>query len=284
MDALLRVEGLRKRFAGFAAVDGVSFTVARGEIFGFLGPNGAGKTTTIRMLAGLLQPDGGRIWINGRSLTDEPLACKRATGYIPDRPFLYEKLTGREFLVFIAGLYGLANAPFAERTARLLELFDLTDWQDHLIEGYSHGMRQKLIMTSAFMLAPPLIVVDEPMVGLDPKSARIVKELFRNHARGGGAVFLSTHSLEIAEELCDRIGIIQQGRLVALGDLGSLRERAGRPGSRLEEIFLELTGAWELQAVIAGLRRPADGSAGGEEQRQAPGREARPGQDDGKEG
>ncbi len=261
-DPLLRVDGLCKRFAGLAAVEGVSLAVDRGEIFGFLGPNGAGKTTTIRMLAGLLQPDGGEIWINGRSLAAEPLACKGDTGYIPDRPFLYEKLTGHEFLVFIARLYGLDAGRFAERSAWLLDLFDLAGWQDHLIEGYSHGMRQKLIMTSAFMLAPPLIVVDEPMVGLDPKSARIVKELFRSHARNGGAVFLSTHSLEIAEELCDRIGIIQQGRLVALGDLASLRQRAGRPGSRLEEIFLELTGAWELQAVIAGLRGARDQGRG----------------------
>jgi len=251
---LIRVDNLVKRFDGFAAVDGISFSVATGEIFGFLGPNGAGKTTTIRMLAGLLRPDGGSIVINGRRLSADPLACKRDTGYNPDRPFLYEKLTGREFLVFIASLYRLADEPFRRRTARLLDLFDLGDWQDRLIESYSHGMRQKLIMTAAFMLEPPVIVVDEPMVGLDPRSARIVKELFRAHARDGGAVFLSTHSLEIAEELCDRIAIIQQGRMVAVGDLPFLRERAGKADSRLEEIFLELTGAWELQAVIAGLR------------------------------
>ena len=251
------VEGLTKRFGDFAAVDGVSLTVKAGEIFAFLGPNGAGKTTTIKMLAGLLKPDHGRILINGHDLAREPVACKQVTGYIPDRPFLYEKLTGWEFLQFVASLYTLPAERFETNVMRLLTLFDLPDWRHHLIESYSHGMRQKLIMTAAFMLEPPLIIVDEPMVGLDPKSARIVKELFKNHARQGGSVFLSTHSLEIAEELCDRIAIIQNGRLRAMGDLESLRREARLEGSHLEEVFLELTGAYELSEVIAALRRPA---------------------------
>ena len=251
---ILQVTGLCKRFGQHQAVADLTLTVGRGEIFGFLGPNGAGKTTTIRMLSGLLKPDAGEIKIMGRDLALEPVWCKARTGYIPDRPFLYEKLTGQEFLQFMAGLYRLPRPDFLRTVPRLLELFDLTAWQDHLIESYSHGMKQKLIITAAFMLEPPMIVVDEPMVGLDPKSARLVKELFKQHAAAGRTVFLSTHSLEVAEELCGRIGIILNGRLHALGDLAQLRARAGGREGDLEDIFLELTGSHELQAVIQALR------------------------------
>ena len=251
---VLSIEHLTKRFGNFNAVDDISLTVSRGEIFGFLGPNGAGKTTTIKMIAGLLKPDAGQISISNRSLAEEPRDCKQDTGYIPDRPYLFEKLTGYEFLQFIASLYNLAPATFAKNTAHYLKLFDLLEWQHRLIESYSHGMRQKLIIASVFMLEPPLIVVDEPMVGLDPKSARIVKELFKSHAARGTSIFLSTHSLEIAEELCDRIGIILNGRLRAVGDLKDLQLEAKTEHSDLEEIFLELTGAYELQEIIAALR------------------------------
>ena len=253
-DNVLVIEHLTKKFGTFTAVDNISLEVKQGEIFGFLGPNGAGKTTTIKMIAGLLQPDNGRIVINNRSLASEPKKCKQDTGYIPDRPYLFEKLTGFEFLQFIASLYNLEPETFARNTAHYLNLFDLEDWQHHLIESYSHGMRQKLIISSIFMLEPPLIVVDEPMVGLDPKSARIVKELFKSHAAGGTSIFLSTHSLEIAEELCDRIGIILNGGLRALGNLKDLELEARLEHSDLEEIFLELTGAYELQEIINALR------------------------------
>ena len=251
---VLVLDRVTKKFGKFTAVDAVTLQVDRGEIFGFLGPNGAGKTTTIKMIAGLLQPDHGRIYINSRSLAAEPQRCKQDTGYIPDRPYLFEKLTGFEFLQFIASLYSLEPETFARNSRHYLKLFDLEDWQQHLIESYSHGMRQKLIISSIFMLEPPLIVVDEPMVGLDPKSARIVKELFKKHAAGGTAIFLSTHSLEIAEELCDRIGIILNGGLRALGNLEDLQQEARLEHSDLEEIFLELTGAYELQEIIAALR------------------------------
>jgi len=251
------VQELVKRYGGRPAVDAINLAVRPGEIFGFLGPNGAGKTTTIKMLAGLLTPDSGTIRINGLDPKVDPLSCKQAVGYIPDRPYLYEKLTGMEFLRFVAALYKLPAADFAAATPGLLELFDLRERTHHLIESYSHGMRQKLIMTSAFMLDPPIIIVDEPMVGLDPKSARIVKELFRNHARHGRTVFLSTHSLEIAEELCDRIAIIVEGRIRIIGDLATLRQAASLDHSGLEDIFLELTGAFELQGVIAALKTPA---------------------------
>ena len=253
-DAILAVNGLGKKFGDFAAVHDVSFTMRAGAIFGFLGPNGAGKTTTIKMLAGLLKPDSGTITIGGHTMAAAPLTCKGMTGYIPDRPYLYDKLTGHEFLQFMASLYELPAEKFA-RSQRFLELFDLTPWQHHLVESYSHGMRQKLIMTSAFMLDAPLLVVDEPMVGLDPKSARLVKELFKEQAGRGRGIFRSTHSLEIAEELCDTIAIIVNGRLRCLGTLEELRRQASRSDSDLEEIFLELTGTYELQEVIRALRR-----------------------------
>jgi ABC-2 type transport system ATP-binding protein len=256
----LAVAGLNKSFGGYAAVTDVSLSLAAGEIFGFLGPNGAGKTTTIKMLAGLLKPDSGRIMIDGHDLAREPLVCKKNTGYIPDRPYLYEKLTGQEFLQFIASLYDLDEARFNTNSNRFLDLFDLREWRQHLIESYSHGMRQKLIMASVFMLDPPFIIVDEPMVGLDPKSARIVKELFKSHAAKGNSVFLSTHSLEIAEELCDRIAIIVDGRIRTTGDIKTLRAEAKLPASDLEEIFLELTGAYDLNQIIAALRKPVGNS------------------------
>jgi ABC-2 type transport system ATP-binding protein len=251
---ILVIDNLTKKFGKFTAVDNISLKVNRGEIFGFLGPNGAGKTTTIKMVAGLLKPDSGQILINRHNLEHEPRKCKQDTGYIPDRPYLFEKLTGFEFLQFIASLYNLAPESFSKNTAHYLKLFDLEDWQHHLIESYSHGMRQKLIISSIFMLEPPLIVVDEPMVGLDPKSARIVKELFKRHAATGASIFLSTHSLEIAEKLCNRIGIILNGSLRALGSLEDLQLEARLEHSDLEEIFLELTGAYELQDIIAALR------------------------------
>jgi len=254
VDHVLVLDHLTKKFGKFTAVDNISLKVKKGEIFGFLGPNGAGKTTTIKMIAGLLKPDDGDIAINSHDLAHEPQQCKQDTGYIPDRPYLFEKLTGFEFLQFIASLYNLAPENFSRNSIHYLQLFDLEDWQHHLIESYSHGMRQKLIISSIFMLDPPLIVVDEPMVGLDPKSARIVKELFKNHAARGAAIFLSTHSLEIAEELCDRIGIILNGRLRAIGNLNDLQLEARMEHSDLEEIFLELTGAYELQDIIAALR------------------------------
>ena len=252
--AMISITDLTKEFGGYKAVNDISLEVRKGEIFGFLGPNGAGKTTTIKMLAGLLKPDTGHIVINGHDLQKNPLQCKQVTGYIPDRPYMYEKLTGMEFLNFIASLYHLDSDIFKKNTTELLGLFDLENWQHNLIESYSHGMRQKLIMTAAFMLEPPLIVVDEPMVGLDPKSARIVKELFKNHAHKGGTTFLSTHSLEIAEELCDRIAIILEGRIRATGDIASLRKETHLEESGLEDIFLQLTGAHELNEVIAALK------------------------------
>ena len=254
MSSLLETKDLTVTFGGLNANDHVDIQVPQGFFVGLIGPNGAGKTTTIKLLAGLLKPDAGNILINGYNIAKDPVNCKLHTGHIPDRPFLYEKLTGNEFLSFIASLYHLPIATFDKNVNRLLDLFDLTDWQDHLIESYSHGMRQKLIMTSVFMLETPTIIVDEPMVGLDPKSAKIIKELFKNHARIGGTIFLSTHSLEIAEELCGRIAIILNGSIKAVGDMETLRQEASLETSDLEEVFLELTEAEELKEVIAALK------------------------------
>lgn len=248
------IKNLIKKYGDFVAVNNINISVQPGQIFGFLGPNGAGKTTTIKILAGLLKQDSGDITINGYNIKTDPEKCKFSTGYIPDRPYLYEKLTGIEFLRFIASLYELAIETFEKNTSHYLKLFDLYEWQNHLIESYSHGMRQKLIMASVFMLESPMIIVDEPMVGLDPKSARIVKELFKRHSRNGGSIFLSTHSLEIAEELCDEIAIILNGEIRIIGDMESLRQEASLHDSDLEEVFLQLTGIEDLSKIISALK------------------------------
>ena len=238
---MIEIAALCKRYGAFTAVRSLELVVPKGELFGFLGPNGAGKTTTMRMIAGILQPSAGTVRIAGHDLRIDPLRAKRALGFIPDRPFIYEKLTGMEFLRFTAGLYGERGVDVDRRGQELLALFDLESWRDELVESYSHGMRQKLIIASAFVHRPAVIVVDEPMVGLDPKSAKILKDLFREYTRRGHTVMMSTHTLEIAEEMCDRIGIMQRGELVACGAMHELRGASGADEA-LEDIFLRLTG------------------------------------------
>ncbi len=250
---MIELERLTKRYGSFTAVDDLSLQVARGEIFGFLGPNGAGKTTTIRMMMGLLRPTDGRIRHGGFDLAESPIEAKRLSGFVPDRPFLYEKLTGIELLRFCADLYEVPAAVREARLERLLDVFDLTEWGGELIESYSHGMKQRLAFAAALLHEPQLLVVDEPMVGIDPRGARVLRSLLRSLAVGGTTLFLSTHSLEVAEALCDRIAIIQGGRLIALGTLDELRSRAG-DAQRLEEVFLKLTGAEDLLDVSAALR------------------------------
>lgn len=251
---MLELRGVQKHYGGFAAVKGIDLAVRPGEIFGFLGPNGAGKTTTIRMVAGVLRPTAGQVLIGGDDVEVQPGAAKARVGYIPDRPFLYEKLSGGEFLRFVAGLWGRNGQGVEERADRLLELFQLGPWKNELIESYSHGMRQKLLISSALIHQPELIVVDEPMVGLDPRSARLLKDLFRTFADHGGTVFLSTHTLEVAEALCDRIAIISEGSIIALGGMDELRAQARAGGAHLEEIFLKVTGGEAMADVIDGLR------------------------------
>ena len=239
---MIELTSLTKRYGSFTAVDAIDLRVPKGELFGFLGPNGAGKTTTLRMIAGILRPSGGTVRIGEVDVTSNPMAAKSVLGYIPDRPYIYEKLTGSEFLRFVAGLYSQNGKQIEHRGRELLALFDLDEWRDELVESYSHGMRQKLIIASAFIHKPDVIVVDEPMVGLDPKAARILKDLFREYTRRGHTIMMSTHTLEVAETMCDRIGIIQSGRIRALGTMDELRASSATGAEGLEDIFLKLTG------------------------------------------
>lgn len=250
---MIELEGLTKKFGSFCAVRGLSLKVPPGEIFGFLGPNGAGKTTTIRMMAGLMKPTSGRILLDGKDVFRKPEEAKAILGYIPDRPYLYEKLTGGEFLEFIAGLHHLEQEDgWEKRSQGLLEYFDLLPWRRELIESYSHGMRQRLIITAALLHRPKVLVVDEPVVGLDPRGVRLVKSLFRDLVNDGMALFLSTHILGIAEDLCPRIGIIHEGQLVALGSMSEIREQAQCRDERLEPLFLKLTQEEDLRTQSFG--------------------------------
>jgi len=254
---MIRLENVTKKYGSFAAVSDLDLEVRPGELFGFLGPNGAGKTTTIKMITGLLKPTAGKVFIDGHDLEKEPLAAKKVIGYIPDRSFLYDKLTGKEFLHFVGGLYGMADGNCDVRARELLELFELDLWQNELIESYSHGMKQKLIMAAALLHRPRLIVVDEPMVGLDPKSARMAKAIYREWVTQGGTVFMSTHTMEIAETMCDRIGIVNEGKLIACGTMAELRANAGADHTgRLESIFLKLTGGEQIREFLQILRSP----------------------------
>ncbi len=237
---MLVVDHLTKRFGHKVAVDDLCLEVRRGELYAFLGPNGAGKTTTLKCVVGLLWPTAGRITIAGHDVHAEPLAAKRLLSYVPDQPFLYEKLSGTEFLYFVGRLYGLERRECVERAGRLLEMFEAKEWADELAENYSHGMRQKIVFCAALLHDPRLIVIDEPMVGLDPRSARLVKSVLRERVAEGCAVLMSTHTLSVAEELADRIGIIHEGRLIAEGTHAELQARAAT-SDRLEDIFLELT-------------------------------------------
>jgi ABC-2 type transport system ATP-binding protein len=250
---MIKLTSLSKNYGEFTAVDGVSLEVPRGELFGFLGPNGAGKTTTLRMIAGIMRPTAGRVWLGGDDLIATPMAAKARLGFIPDRPFVYEKLTGAEFLRFVAGLYGHDGMLVERRIDELIELFELTRWKDELVEAYSHGMRQKLIISSALIHRPECIVVDEPMVGLDPRAARLLKDIFREFVERGGTVLMSTHTLEVAQAMCDRIAIIQAGRVVAQGTMDDLRRQSAAGNASLEELFLKLTGGTTARRLAAVL-------------------------------
>jgi len=246
---MIKLDDVVKRYGGFTAVDGVSLDVEPGEIHGFLGPNGAGKTTTIRMIAGLLKPTSGTITINGHDLSREPEAAKASLGFIPDRPFLYEKLTAGEFLRFHAGLFGMDGNGTRERIRELLELFELQRWESELIEAFSHGMRQRLVMCAAFLHRPRAVVVDEPMVGLDPRGAKLIKDVFRRMSQKGVAILMSTHTLEVAQEMCDRISIIMGGKIIARGTVEELQKLGGSQDEHLTPLFLRLTGGSGLQEI-----------------------------------
>lgn len=242
---MIQLIELTKNFGQLVAVDHVNLHVERGEIFGFLGPNGAGKTTTIKMLTGLLKPTSGSALIDGYDVVSHPMEAKGVIGFIPDQPFIYEKLTGIEFLKFIGSLFGMKKEDIQWGISDLLSLFELDGWGEELIESYSHGMKQRLVMSAALLHNPKVIIVDEPMVGLDPKGINLVKSVFRQKSREGVTIFLSTHTLEIAQELCHRLGIVNGGKLIAIGTLSelmtALEEETGQTGT-LESLFLTLTG------------------------------------------
>jgi len=248
--SLIETRSLVKRYGDKLAVNNVSLEVHSGEVFGFLGPNGAGKTTTIKMIVGLLQPTSGVVIVAGYDVQSQPLAAKAASGYVPDTPNLYAKLTGRELLRFVGDLYGLDRKQASQRADELLRVLDLSTVADNTVDSYSHGMQQKASLAAALVHDPKVLVLDEPTVGLDPKSARLIKDILRQMADRGAAVFLSTHILEIAERMCDRIGIINKGELIAVGTMEELRSLGKAGEVSLEDIFLGLTGGAE-EAEIA---------------------------------
>ena len=250
---MLTLMNLYKDYDGFDAVIDLDLVIPSGQFFCFLGPNGAGKTTTIKMITGLLRPSKGTVSIDGRDIQKDAIEAKRRIGYIPDTPYLYEKLSGREFFHFVGDLYEISREQQDAAMQKYLGLFGMLESVDKLIENYSHGMRQKLCFSVAFMHEPKLLVVDEPMVGLDPRSARTLKNLLKQFCADGGTIFLSTHLLPIAEELADRIGIVTKGRLRFLGTTKELRSKLSSEGT-LEELFLELTedGCTEDPGILSG--------------------------------
>jgi ABC-2 type transport system ATP-binding protein len=237
---MIRTENLSKFFGDRAAVNNLTLHIPPGELFAFIGPNAAGKTTTIKLLTGLLSPSRGRALIGNYDIQKNPVEAKRLIGYIPDFPFLYEKLTGAEFLRFVGSIYGLNLNRLKGLIEEQLALFGLSGLAAELIENYSHGFRQRLVFASAFLHDPKVLIIDEPMVGLDPRTARRIKNILKERCREGNTVFMSTHTLSVAEELADRVGIIHEGELIACGDLEELRNRSGVSG-RLEDVFLKIT-------------------------------------------
>jgi ABC-2 type transport system ATP-binding protein len=248
---MITLHDVTRRFGEKVAVNGLSLEVAPGEFFALLGPNGAGKTTTIKMISGLLRPTAGRIVVCGHDVQAEPIEAKRLLSYVPDQPFLYDRLSGLEFMNFVGDLYGIGAEERRREVDRLIELFSMKEYIRELTESYSHGMKQRVVLAATLLHKPKAILVDEPLVGLDPRTARLVKQIFREQARGGTSIFMSTHVLSVAEDFADRIGIMMEGRIVALGSIEDLRRQAGE-GGRLEDVFFRITeGA------------PADGPSGG---------------------
>ena len=238
---MIELKSLTKKYGEYTAVDDLNLSVQKGEIFGFIGPNGAGKTTTIKMIGGILAPSAGTVKIAGIDIQQEPEKAKGKIGFIPDRPYLYEKLTGMEFLKFTADLYGVPDDIFSQKAQQNLEMFSLADWSDELIESYSHGMKQRLIMSAALLHDPEVIIVDEPMVGLDPMAILMVKDLFQRLAHEGVTVFMSTHTLAVAEDICERIGVINKGQIIASGTAADLQREANITDADLERVFINLT-------------------------------------------
>lgn len=246
---MIRTEHLTKKYGGLVAVNDLNLNITQGQFFAFLGPNGAGKTTTIKLLAGLLKPTSGRARIGGYDIQKDPVEARKILSYVPDMPFLYDKLEPMEFMLFIGQLYGMEPAGVARASDELFDMFGLNEIRKQMIENLSHGTRQRLVIASALLHQPKVIIIDEPMVGLDPRSARVVKNALKERTRAGVTVFLSTHVLPIAEELADQVGILNHGRLIAVGTIDELRKVSGQQGE-LEDTFLALTRGEEAAAEI----------------------------------
>ncbi len=243
-----------KRYGEHVAVNDVTLNVKAGEIFGFLGPNGAGKTSTIKMMMGLMKPTSGTISIGGHDIRKDPVAAKKVTGYIPDRPILYEKLTAWEYMKFIAGLYDIDKKDLEERGEKFLGIFSLKEWKHELIENFSHGMKQRLNLSAVFMRNPRVLILDEPLIGLDPRGARLIKEILHASRRNGMCIFMSTHILEIAEQMCDRLAIINKGNIISAGTAEEIRNQAHSSESDLEQVFLHLTGGEDVMNIVNELQ------------------------------
>ena len=237
---MIELTNLTKDYGTTLAVNHLSLNVSAGEIYGFIGPNGAGKTTTIRMMGGIIEPTAGKIVIAGIDVQKDPVAAKKIIGFVPDRPYLYEKLTGMEFLKFIADLYHVEPERLARKSEELLKQFALWEWADEIIEAYSHGMKQRLIIAAALLHDPKVMIIDEPMVGLDPEAVSMVKHILKGLAARNVSIFVSTHTLSLAEDLCDRIGVIHKGTLLTQGTVAELNLAAKTGEARLEEVFLTL--------------------------------------------
>lgn len=254
---MIEMRGVTKNYGTKKAVDHLDLEVRSGELFAFLGPNGAGKTTTIKMICGLLSPSAGTVRVGGHPSTS--LEARQVMAYVPDQPYLYEKLTGREFLRFVVEMYGLDAVDGRRKIDELIEIFEMKEFIDELSESYSHGMKQRVVFASALVHEPRVLIVDEPLVGLDPRSARIVKDLFVAQARSGVAVLMSTHLLSIAEELADTIGILDHGKMLARGSLSDIRDEAQIAGP-LEHLFLKLTGG-DRPTAMSKARLESEGDA-----------------------
>ncbi|MEW6600282.1 MAG: ABC transporter ATP-binding protein [Nitrospirota bacterium] len=248
---MIILDRVLKRYGDHIAVNDISLKAESGEIFGFLGPNGAGKTSTIKMIMGLMKPDSGSITIGGHDIQKDPVSAKKILGYIPDRPILYEKLTAWEYMRFIAGLYDVDKKAMEERGRKFLEIFNLSDRMNDLVENFSHGMKQRLNLSAVFMRDPKVLILDEPLIGLDPRGARLFKEILHSSRNNGMCIFMSTHILEIAEQMCDRMAIINKGTIIATGTAGEIRTA----GSNLEQVFLHLTGGEDVMNIVKELQK-----------------------------
>jgi ABC-2 type transport system ATP-binding protein len=251
----LRVDGVSKSFGTIHAVNGVSLSLKKGEVLGLLGPNGSGKSTTMKLILGVIKPDSGEITVFGKDVVKDAAETKQMVGYAPETPQLYEFLSGVEYLDFVADMYGMSEDLRKERISQFLDALELSGQENQMISGYSQGMKQKIAITGALMHRPQLLILDEALNGLDPRSAKIVKDLIRSLAQEGYAILFSTHVLEIAEAICDRVAIMYQGKVLAVGTVPELRTMAGLPGSSLEEVFLKITGTTDLRDIVEALSR-----------------------------